>query len=88
MTVESRTTERNIGQLKVVLGTFEVACASLISANHTNDIEILSRIHLIICLCLSLLMDYALANIGKQLSWHSVSNRTITRWLFEADCII
>jgi len=39
--------------------------SGLVITNHSDDIEILARIHLVISLTLSCLMDYTLANIGQ-----------------------
>lgn len=65
-----------------------MAGASLIIANHTDDVEVLAWIHLVIRLRLSCLVDDALANIGKHLSGNCVGDRTVSWRLLEADGVI
>lgn len=65
-----------------------MACASLIVANHTDNVEILSRVDLVVGLSLSCLMDDALANVGKQLPRNGVGDRTVTWRLLEANGVV
>lgn len=65
-----------------------MARASLIVSNHADDVEILARVHLVVCLRLCRLMNDALANISKQLSRHRVGDGTVAGRLLETNCII
>lgn len=65
-----------------------MSSARLIIANHADDIEVLPRIDLVVCLRLCRLVYDALSNIGKQLSRYGVSDRTIAWRFLETNGII
>jgi hypothetical protein len=65
-----------------------MAGAGLIVANHTDYVEILARINLVIGLSLSCLVDNTLADVGKQLSRHCVGDRTIAWRFLETNGIV
>lgn len=68
--------------------TFKMTRTCLIIAHHTNDIEVLPWIHLIISLCLCRLMYNTLSKVSEWLPWNCIGHRTISLWLFEANRVI
>lgn len=65
-----------------------MARTCLIIANHSNDIEVLARINLVICLRLSTLLANTLADIADLLSRHRVCDRAVARRFFEANRVV
>lgn len=65
-----------------------MSCTSLIITNHSNDVKVLAWIHLIVCLCLSCLVNDTLAKVREGLPRYCVRYRAVTLRLLETNCII
>lgn len=65
-----------------------MAGASLVVAYHADDVEILSRVDLVVGLRLGRLVDDALADVRKQLPRHRVCDRAVAGRLLEADRVV